>query len=347
MTSPYAWNLSDLESVPRNGLNVMSTFSCGGGSSMGYELAGFRIAAANDIDEQMRWHYETNLHPPSYYLSPIGDLLKRDLPDELFHLDVLDGSPPCSTFSMAGNREQDWGRKKHFREGQAEQVLSDLFFDYLDLVERLRPRVAVAENVRGMLMGNARGYVKMIVDRFRRIGYNVQCFLLDAADCGVPQHRERTFFCALRDDIQRPKLILQPKMQWISASEACADIQTLTPEELKETAPTPCPLKWWPLTRPGESFADARAREGYSYSLFTHYRLDASKPSCTLTSNSHIITHWDTCRRLTRRELIRLSSFPEDYQFASHRMANYLVGMSVPPKMMQFVAGEIAEQWLT
>ena len=103
---------------------------------MGYKRAGCTIVAANDIDPEMAWHYRTNLAPPSYYLCPIGDLLKKDLPRELYELDILDGSPPCSTFSMAGSREKSWGKDKHFREGQAKQVLSDLFFDYLDVVER-------------------------------------------------------------------------------------------------------------------------------------------------------------------------------------------------------------------
>ena len=149
----------------------MSTFACGGGSSMGYKRAGCSIVAANDIDPEMAWHYKRNLNPPLYYLCPIRDLLTADLPDELFALDILDGSPPCSTFSMAGSREKAWGKEKHFREGQAKQVLSDLFFDYLDLAERLKPKVVIAENVKGMLIGNAKGYTKLVMARFKEIGY--------------------------------------------------------------------------------------------------------------------------------------------------------------------------------
>ena len=187
-----AWNLSDLELVPKNGVKVMSTFACGGGSSMGYKRAGCTIVAAN-IDPEMAWHYKKNLNPPLYYLCPINELLTKELPPELYDLDILDGSPPCSTFSMAGSREKAWGIEKHFREGQAKQVLSDLFFDYLDLVGRLKPKVAIAENVKGMLIGNAKGYTKMVMARFKELGYRPQLFLLNAADCGVPQKRERVF----------------------------------------------------------------------------------------------------------------------------------------------------------
>lgn len=79
-----AWNLTDLADVPQNGITVMSTFACGGGSSMGYKRAGCSIVAANDIDPEMAWHYKHNLHPQLYYLCPIRDLLTAQLPPDLF-----------------------------------------------------------------------------------------------------------------------------------------------------------------------------------------------------------------------------------------------------------------------
>lgn len=109
-----AWNLSDIKDVPKNGINVMSTFACGGGSSMGYKLAGCDVIAANDIDPEMAWHYKLNINPRHYFLCPINELIEKDLPQELFNLDILDGSPPCSTFSMAGSREDAWGEGKAF-----------------------------------------------------------------------------------------------------------------------------------------------------------------------------------------------------------------------------------------
>ena len=175
--NPHAWLLDDLKSISPNGIKVMSTFACGGGSSMGYKRAGCEVIAANDIDPEMAWHYKLNIKPKHYFLCPINELLTKELPPELFELDILDGSPPCSTFSMAGSREKAWGKEKHFREGQAKQVLSDLFFDYLDLVGRLRPKVAIAENVKGMLIGNAKGYTKMVMARFKELGYRPQLFL--------------------------------------------------------------------------------------------------------------------------------------------------------------------------
>lgn len=347
MTEPseISWKLSDLDLVPQNGIKVMSTFACGGGSSMGYKRAGCKIVAANDIDPEMAWHYKKNLNPPLYYLCPIRDLLTAELPEELFALDILDGSPPCSTFSMAGNREKDWNKKKHFREGQASQVLSDLFFDYLDLVEHLKPRVAIAENVKGMIMGNAKGYTKLVMERLKEIGYRPQLFLVNAADCGVPQRRERVFFIALRNDIQAPLLKFAPKHRWITAGEATADIQELTSAERQETAATLNDKKWWHKTKCGSNYGKTAMKETGKQTGFSIKKLDKNAPCITLPS-SEVIRHWDECRRITFREAKRFGSFPDDYHAKTDRIGKYMVGMSVPPKMTEQVARAVIEQWL-
>ena len=98
----YEWNLSDgypTKGVDYHGTTVFTTFSCGGGSSMGYKLAGYDVVGANDIDPQMMEVYKKNHNPKQYILGPIKDLLQRD---DLPEVDVLDGSPPCSTFSTTG-----------------------------------------------------------------------------------------------------------------------------------------------------------------------------------------------------------------------------------------------------
>jgi len=325
----------------------MSTFACGGGSSMGYKRAGCEIVAANDIDPEMAWHYKHNLNPPMYFLCPIGELIKKDLPAELHNLDILDGSPPCSTFSMAGSREKSWGKDKHFREGQASQVLSDLFFDYLDLVEKLKPKVAIAENVKGMILGNAKGYTKLVMARFREIGYRVQLFLVNAADCGVPQRRERVFFCALRDDLPGGQLMLKPQHRWISAGEATADLQVLTDAEKKCTSASNRDLKWWHKTEVGDAYSVAVSKAEGRNSLFNCVKFNPQRPSPSLTSKTDQDMHWSECRRLTFREWKRLGSFPDDYHARTDKIGKYMIGMSVPPKMTEAVARAIIDQWLT
>lgn len=346
MNNPHAWYLKDLKFVPQNGLKVMSTFSCGGGSSLGYKLTGCDVIAANDIDPEMAYHYKLNLNPQHYFLCPVKDLVKKSLPSELHYLDILDGSPPCSNFSVSGNREKDWGKKKHFREGQAVQVLDDLFFDYLNLVEKLKPKVAIAENVKGLILGNAKGYCKLIIDRFRSIGYSPQLFLVNAADCGVPQRRERVFFIALRNDIHKSKLVLAPKHRWISAGEATSDLQVLTQDEVQETCPSPNDVKCWEHTRKGDGYKTFLLKTEKRNACFNNIRLNDSCPANTLSSKPELFTHWDVCRKLTYREYKRLGSFPDDYKARSTRIGKYMVGMSVPPRMMEKVAQAVISQWL-
>lgn len=210
-----------------------------------------------------------------------------------------------------------------------------------------QPPVIIAENVSGLIKGNGKGYAKLIADRLTHIGYKPQLFLIDAADCGVPQHRERAFFVALRNDIQAPKLVLDPSEPYISVSDVCADLQQLTAEELIETKASACTQKWWPDTKPGDLFSNTRVRLGYTRSLFCHIRLDGSRPSNTITSCARsTLSHWDTCRKLSLRELTRICSFPEDYKYKSVNQGAYLLGMSVPPLMMKYVASEVIKQWL-
>ena len=112
---PYKWTLNDANFTKDKG-TVFSCFACGGGSTMGYKLAGFDVLGCNEIDPKMIEAYKANHNPKYAYLEPIQTFkLRTDLPDELYNLDILDGSPPCSSFSMAGNREKDWGKEKKFR----------------------------------------------------------------------------------------------------------------------------------------------------------------------------------------------------------------------------------------
>jgi DNA (cytosine-5)-methyltransferase 1 len=270
--------------------------------------------------------------------------LTADLPPELFALDILDGSPPCSTFSMAGSREKAWGKEKHFREGQAKQVLSDLFFDYLDLVERLRPKVAIAENVKGMLIGNAKGYTKLVMARFKEIGYRPQLFLVNAADCGVPQRRERVFFCALRDDLDAPPLNLAPRHRWISAGEAISDLP-INAHDSSTTLESTQAIKW-PHTKAGEDLGEGCKRIGGKGSHFTHLKVSPLAPFPTATAKDQLL-HWSVPRRFTFREWKRLGSFPDDYHAKTDKIGKYMIGMSVPPKMTEVVARAVIDQWLS
>ena len=339
----YKWKLTDLEKVEKNGLKVFSCFACGGGSTMGYKMSGFYVIGCNEIDPEMMAIYKKNHNPKYSFLESIETFkLRDDLPKELFNLDILDGSPPCSSFSMVGNREKNWGKKKKFREGQAEQVLDDLFFHYIDLARKLQPKVVVAENVKGMLQGNAKGYVKQIINLFNVAGYNVQLFLLNGATMGLPQKRERVFFVCSRKDLNLPKLKLgfNEKPIPVKDIESCSkDSKLLTGKQ----------SKIWEWCKKHNEKCGGKAHTALfgKRSMFSTVVLKKNEPSSTITAGSgYDILHWEKKRTLGANEFIQLSSFPSDYKFKKNLIA-YQCGMSVPPLMMHKISQQIKKQWFS
>lgn len=328
------WKLADLNQVEKNGLTVFSCFHCGGGSTMGYKLAGYTVLGGVEIDPEMSALYVANHKPSHEYMEAIQDFRNREtLPKELMQLDILDGSPPCSVFSMAGDREKKWGTESHFREGQRIQRLDDLFFHFIQLGHRLQPKVIVAENVKGLIIGNAKGYVAEIFQAFREAGYRCQLFLLNASRMGVPQARERTFFVAIREDLPIERLNLAFNEPTIGAAAACEGVAI---EEEREASAGVMP--YLKRTAPGRALSKAHPKG----SMFNLVRLHPDRPSPTVTATCPLY-HWQEPRRITQAEAIRLQTFPDDYNRLDSDM-RYVCGMSVPPFMMQRVALEIGRQ---
>lgn len=336
----WDWKLADLQEVNQHGHTVFSCFSCGGGSTMGYKLAGYKVLGNVEIDPQMMRIYRKNHNPPHPFLMPIQDFKNvpdADLPAELFDLDILDGSPPCSVFSLAGDREDKWGGEFAFREGQAVQQLDDLFFEFLDVVNKLQPRVVVAENVRGMLVGKARGFVSMVVSRFREIGYRVQLFLLNSATMGVPQKRERIFFIAAREDMTFPPLRL-------NFNEPPILYREIRGGEGKPLNPSKLTYQRWKRKRPADlSMGHITEREKGKPSDFNTIIMKDQKVANTLASSSWFLRS-DEPVRISDTDSIRIQTFPSDYDFMDAEVS-YVCGMSVPPIMMHRIAEQIHLQW--
>jgi DNA (cytosine-5)-methyltransferase 1 len=331
------WNLTDLATVPKNGLTAFSCFHCGGGSTMGYKLAGFNMLGGVEIDPEMMAIYRANHKPKHSYLMGVqqfNELPLLSLPDELKNLDLLDGSPPCSVFSMAGKREKKWGGEHHFREGQQKQRLDDLFMHFIDIGQRLQPKVIVAENVKGLILGNAKGYVKEIFAAFREAGYDTQLFLFNAARMGVPQARERTFFIARRRDLGWGKLDMrfEEELQCSGIAMKGASLKGSRPITAETTL-------LWEKIKPGQHLGDAHPKG----SRFSEFKINPLGAACTIVSGATFY-HWDQPRTLSGAEVVRLQSFPDDYNFRKVK-PQYVCGMSVPPYMTQRVALEIGRQW--
>lgn len=349
---PWKWCLRKTKFTGDAG-KVFSCFAGGGGSSMGWKLAGFDVIGCCEIDRRMAACYVANLGPRMLFCEPIQDFRRRkSLPNELFDLDVLDGSPPCSSFSLAGVRERDWGKKKVFREGQAEQVLDTLFFDFIALTDRLQPKIVVAENVPGLLIGEAKGYFDRIKADFRRAGYEIVWRVINASRMGIPQRRRRVFIIGLRRDII-------PRLSKASRNPLFDNIPILNLRF--DESPIP--------------FGSVRTKHGSRKGMTSHIRTlmssvrksDRSLKDINLrVRNKCIGTTWaivpdhTVCPTITagpatlrlsdrlfasRGDIIAVSSWPTDYDFLRQNV-RYVCGMSVPPVMMAQVACRIRDQWL-
>lgn len=335
----YKWHIADgypSPGIEKHGLKVFGTFICGGGSTMGYKLAGFDHLGGVEIDPEVAAVYKANHNPKYLYVQDIRDFADRnDLPDELFNLDLLDGSPPCSSFSMAGNREKDWGKAKVFREGQAMQRLDDLFFDYIRLAKKLQPKVVIAENVKGMLQGNAKAYVKRIKTEFESAGYKVQLFLLNAASMGVPQKRERVFFICQRNDLKLPVL----KMEF---NEKAIPFKYVDEGKVIRKSIRKGILEYYKITPMGKSVSTVHPKGMY----FGTYKQHPELVSSTIIADSGggIMLHHSEDGYLTDNEYIQIGTFPLDYNFKNIE-PKYLIGMSVPPVMTAQIAHQIYLQW--
>lgn len=175
-----------------SGLAVATTFAGFGGSSLGYRMAGFRVAVAVEFDRVAADVYRANASERTI-VNPdgIGDVWKlhggRLSEVAGGELDVLDGSPPCTSWSTAGNRDLDSDDAR-------------LYGRFVELVGEVAPRAFVAENVTGIVKGRAKAKFVGLLDGFRSHGYRVGCRKLDASVLGVAQKRERIIVIGFRND---------------------------------------------------------------------------------------------------------------------------------------------------
>lgn len=338
-SNDWKWSLENDYPKQGNGLKVFSCFACGGGSTMGYKLAGCNVLGCNEIDPRMNEMYVANHNPKYNFIEDIRDFNKRtDLPEELYHLDILDGSPPCSTFSTAGQREDAWGVKKKFREGQKEQTLDDLLFVFIETVGKLKPKVAIMENVEGLLKGNAWKYVQQIYKHFNDIGYKVNHWLLKGENMGIPQTRHRVFFIATRLDFDLNKI------------DFTFNYEPITYKMIKEGQLKPLGqhTKFYEIAKQAitsdKSIADTRIRLGQKGNAFQTFYIRENDVLPTQRAKPDLIDI-DNIAYISKETIRNSQTFPQDYQFLPNTYSNigYVCGMSVPPIMIKRIVNRLIE----
>ena len=332
-STDWKWTMKDDYPKEKNGLKVFSCFACGGGSTMGYKLAGCEVLGCCEIDPKMNETYIKNHNPKHNFLMDIREFNKlpnEQIPEELFNLDILDGSPPCTTFSMVGEREESWGKKKKFREGQAEQTLDDLSFVFIETVAKLRPKVVIMENVEGLIKGEAWSYVQKIYQQFKDIGYQVKHWLLKGEHMGVPQTRHRVFFIATRNGFNPDDL------------DMSFNYEPITFGEVKEGvgAPAACYELLCKALPTDKSLADILIRLENRNSRFNEMLVwdDTIAP----TIHTHGFYRANDKTKFSEEDYRNCSTFPRDYNWGE-QSASYICGMSVPPIMMKRVVTRLIE----
>ena len=290
--------------------------------------------------------YIKNHHPKHNFLMDIrkfNQIPNDELPEELFNLDILDGSPPCTTFSMAGEREESWGKKKKFREGQAEQTLDDLSFVFIETVAKLRPKVMIMENVEGLIKGEAWSYVQKIYKQLKDIGYQVKHYLLKGEHMGVPQTRHRVFFIAVRNDIDFDfdSLDMSFNYEPILYGEIKDGIRVLGNHlKIKQYLNNAI----YGEKDIGETtLRTINDRKCFSCKLIYHNSI-VSTILANCEEGNHLLD-FEEKQALSPKSIISAQTFPQDYDFGNMKVG-YICGMSVPPIMTKRIVTRLIESGL-
>lgn len=255
----------------------------------------------------------------------------------------------CQTFSSAGLREKAWGKEVHYS-GSYSQRSDDLFFEFTRMIEGVKPKVFVAENVTGLVDGVAKGYFKEIYEEFVRLGYRVEARKVQAVRLGVPQRRERIIFVGVRNDLGMDPVFPTPLHGIVTAGMA---FRGLASPEKGEFEPlregTRTRMAWEHtdvLTDPNGCFKYAYGRLGWGEgNRFMWFKVPPNRPIPTITGKVPCLTHWSEPRTLSIAEAKRAQSFPDDFVLPGKFKDRWeRIGRSVPPLMMKHIAETISRE---
>lgn len=198
---PYTLHYAK-EKSNENKFNVITTFSGGGGSTLGYMLSGATVLCALEYVEIAAETYSSNFNSP-ILVEDIRKISGKDLLNlaNCADIDILDGSPPCSAFSINGSRESGWNKSKKYSTNKVIDNIEDLFYDFIRIAKDINPKIIVAENVLGLSIGAAKNKLFHILNSFEDIGYSAYYFCMDSYDYGAPQSRKRIIIVCIRKDI--------------------------------------------------------------------------------------------------------------------------------------------------
>lgn len=322
---------------------------------MGYKLAGCKVLAANEFVLSARETYRANFPTTHVFEEDVRQLTGAKILATIGmkegELDILDGSPPCSPFSMAGRRQEGWDKVKNYSDG-IHQRSDDLYYEYIRILREVKPKVFLTENVPALTKGAARGYFNDIFIKLRESGYRVKAAILNAKNFEVAQNRERLFIMGVRMDLNKEPVFPKPKPEVMTVGKAFEGL--INQEwELKEAFDMPPSCKRWLQATPaGRSASDVHPNG----SLFSLVRLKFTEPSPTITNigtdsrnnrKRAAQCHPTETRYLTISELKRIGSFPDDFKLTGTFCQQWeRIARAVPPNLMKNLALSIRQNIL-
>ena len=327
---------------------IFSTFTGAGGLDIGFH-GGFKFLDRNypklnfvtPKAIEMDTHACKTLQNNKKYFKNT-DILNEDItkidPNSFKNdkYDILLGGFPCVSFSIVGKQI-----------GIKDNKNGKLYESFVNFVEALQPKIFLAENVKGILSANKKRAIEIITKRFEDTGYKLKVELVNFADYGVPQMRERVLFIGVRKDIKEEfKLPKQThKNNHITVEEAFKNIPKNCPNNklMKQLPSTTEKLKAIPEGGNFKNLPPHLAIKGLMSNIYR--RLDRKKPAYTLLASGGGGTwtyHYEEPRALTNRERARLQSFPDDFIFyGSNTEVRRQIGNAVPPVGIYPFAKEI------
>ena len=314
-------------------LKVASLFCGCGGTDVGllgdFEFLGnhyasndLEIVYANDIDDNA-----CNIFKENFGIEPDNRDIREVTSDEIPEFDILTGGFPCQSFSIIAQNPKRLGVKDE---------RGKLFFEMCRILREKQPKCFIAENVKGILTANKKSAFPLIIKEFEESGYDVSYSILNSANYGVPQKRERVIIVGFRKDLgikfEFPDVI-------VSDEEAFTPLSKVIENEVDE--------KYFFSQRAVDGMMRKRA------SMNKGRAQDITKPcnivgahlaKVSLNSTDPVLLVNERYRRFTPREVARIQSFPENFELVGSEAAQYrALGNAIPPVMFWYVAKTVRE----
>ena len=314
-------------------LKVASLFCGCGGTDVGllgnfdflgkhYASNNMEIVYANDIDDNACKIFNENFN-----IKPDNRDIRKINSSELPDFDILTGGFPCQSFSIIAQNPKRLGVKDD---------RGKLFFEMCRILRDKQPKCFIAENVKGLLTANQKSAFPLIMEEFKNSGYNVKYMVLNSANYGVPQKRERVIIVGFRKDLN---------INFTFPNHVITNENLFEP--LKKVIDNNVDEKYYFSERAVEGMMKKREKMNKGRAQ------DIEKPCNTvgahlakvsLNSTDPVLFNGTRYRRFTPREVARIQSFPETFSLVGTETAQYrALGNAIPPVMIWYVANKIKD----